>query len=213
MDEAANGVSVTAAQPHFSANAIALENTPSFPTDPDLEERLKAVRIAEERRRSLAARIKQERRVLLPVLGLCLLALPNFRVAKVQGRSMEPRYKTGDTLYLLKTFRVFNPVKVGDIVVIHLKHGPTKGEEIVKRVIFVQNDKGNAPWPPFVHNSRSAIYGPIPTDYWFPEYVSGSAVVPVGSVMVMGDNTINSMDSRDFGPISDSEIEGKVLNP
>ena len=83
----------------------------------------------------------------------------------------------------------------------------------MKRVIFVQNDKGNAPWPHFVHNSRSAIYGPIPTDYWFPEYVAGTAVVPAGSVMVMGDNTINSMDSRDFGPVSDSEIEGKVLNP
>ena len=213
MDDADTGAAPAPTPPHFAANAVALENTPSLPTDPDLEERLNKVRVAEERRKSLAARIKQERRVLLPVLGLCLLALPNFRVAKVQGHSMEPRYKTGDTLYLLKTFRWFNPVQVGDIVVIHLKHGPTKGEEIVKRVIFVQNDKGNAPWPKQVHNSRSEVSGPIPTDYWFPEYVSGSEVVPVGSVMVMGDNTMNSMDSRDFGPISDSEIEGKVLNP
>jgi signal peptidase I len=194
--------------PHFAGNAIPLEETPRIPVDPHLEVRLAEVRRAEEKRKSLAARIKQERRVLLPVLGLCLLALPNFRMAKVQGLSMYPTYVTGDSLVLLKTFRFFNPVKVGDIVVIHLKHGKTKGEEIVKRVVFIQNEQGNAPWPDYVSNGHKRI----PTDYWFPEYRAGKEVVPPGSVMVMGDNTFNSMDSRDFGPVSDNEIEGKVIN-
>lgn len=198
MDEKA---SPEVGSPHFTPNAVAL--------DPDLESRLDALHDAEDRRSKLAARIRKERRVLLPVLGLCLMALPNFRMAKVQGQSMEPRYTTGDSLVLLKTFRIFTPVKVGDIVIIHLKHGKNKGEEIVKRVIFVQNEQGNAPWPEYIYNSR----GRIPTDYWFPEYTSGAEVVPVGSVMVMGDNTMNSMDSRDFGPVFDYEIEGKVLNP
>ena len=98
-------------------------------------------------------------------------------------------------------------------MIIHLKHGKNKGEEIVKRVIFVQNEKGNAPWPQYIQNSRTKISGPIRADAWFPEYTSGGETVPVGSVMVMGDNTFNSMDSRDFGPIADYEIEGKVLNP
>jgi signal peptidase I len=186
---------------HFSSNAV--------PLNPDLEARLEDLQTVEDHRSKLAARIKKERRVLLPVLGLCLLALPNFRMAKVQGHSMEPRYTTGDSLFLLKTFRLFTPIKVGDVVVIHLQHGKIKGEEIVKRVIFIQNEKGNAPWPKYVYNTRGAI----PTDRWFPEYTSGAEVVPVGSVMVMGDNTMNSMDSRDFGPVSDDEIEGKVLNP
>ncbi|MES2461416.1 MAG: signal peptidase I [Armatimonadota bacterium] len=186
---------------HLAPDAIHL--------DPTLEARLDELHTEEARRSRLAARIRKERRILLPVLGLCLLALPNFRMAKVQGKSMEPRYKTGDSLVLLKTFRVFTPVKVGDVVIVHLKHGKNAGEEIVKRVIFVQNEQGNAPWPEFVYNSR----GRISTDKWFPEYRIGAEVVPVGSVMVMGDNTYNSMDSRDFGPVFDYEIEGKVLNP
>ncbi len=188
--------------PHFVSDAV--------PLDPVIESRLDDMRAAEERRARLAARIRQERRVLLPVLGICLLALPNFRMAKVQGQSMSPRYKTGDSLVLLKTFRTFSPVKVGDIVIIHLKHGKNEGEEIVKRVIFVQNEQGNAPWPEYVHNSTGR---PVPTDYWFSDYTSGRAVVPVGAVMVMGDNVMNSLDSRDFGPVFDYEIEGKVLNP
>lgn len=187
--------------PHFASTAV--------PLDPELESRLDTLRATDDRRSKLADRIRKERRVLLPVLGLCLLALPNFRMAKVQGHSMEPRYTTGDSLVLLKTFRLFTPLKVGDIVVIHLKHGKNKGEEIVKRVIFIQNEKGNAPWPEYIRNSNPR---PIPTDYWFPEYTSGNEVVPVGSVMVMGDNTMNSMDSRDFGPVFDYEIEGKVIN-
>jgi signal peptidase I len=193
-------------------NADSTENHPphAVPLDPALESRLDDIRATEERRNKLAVRIRNERRVLLPVLGLCLLAFPNFRMAKVQGQSMSPRYTTGDTLVLLKTFRVFTPVKVGDIVVIHLKHGKNEGEEIVKRVIFVQNEKGNAPWPQYIHNSTGR---PVPADYWFSEYTSGEKVVPVGSVMVMGDNVMNSLDSRDFGPVFDHEIEGKVLNP
>jgi signal peptidase I len=180
------------------------------PLDPAIESRLDDIRATEERRDKLAKRIRQERRILLPVLGVCLLALPNFRMAKVQGQSMSPRYTTGDSLVVLKTFRVFTPVEVGDIVIIKLKHGKYKGEEIVKRVVFVQNEKGDARWPKYIRNSAAR---PIPTDRWFPEYTSGIKVVPVGSVMVMGDNEMNSLDSRDFGPVFDYEIEGKVLNP
>jgi signal peptidase I len=202
MDETASAKEGSSTEPsHFAPTAA--------PLDPELESRLHALHAAEDRRNKLAARIRKERRVLLPVLGLCLMALPNFRMAKVQGHSMEPRYTTGDTLVLLKTFRLFTPIKVGDIVVIHLKHGKTEGEEIVKRVIFVQNEKGNAPWPDYIYNSR----GRISTERWFPEYKAGTEVVPAGAVMVMGDNTMNSMDSRDFGPVLDDEIEGKVLNP
>ncbi|MBC8102015.1 MAG: signal peptidase I [Cytophagales bacterium] len=178
------------------------------PLDPVLESRLVAVRAAEERRGSLAARIKRERRVLLPILGLCLLALPNFGMAKVQGHSMEPTYTTGDSLVLLKTFRLFAPVKVGDIVIVKLKHGANKGEEIVKRVVFVQNEKGNALWPRYLETGR----GRVRADSWFPEYTGGGAVVPIGSLMVMGDNTYNSLDSRDFGPVFDYELLGKVLS-
>jgi signal peptidase I len=82
-------------------------------------------------------------------------------MAKVQGQSMSPRYTTGDSLVVLKTFRLFTPVKVGDIVIIKLKHGRYKGEEIVKRVVFVQNEKGDAPWPKYIRNSAVRLFRQI----------------------------------------------------
>jgi signal peptidase I len=37
--------------------------------------------------------------------------------------------------------------------------------------------------------------------------------VKEGQVFVMGDNRFDSIDSRTFGPVAESDIVGKVLNP
>ena len=158
------------------------------------------------RRRAL---IRKERMILAPVFVLALFAWPNFGIAKVQGHSMEPRYKTGDTLYVLKTYRQFSSLHPGDVVVIHLRHSEIKGEEIVKRIVFVQNASGNAPWPKVLPTGTGVVNA---LDA-FPAYASGDETVPPNTILVMGDNYLNSMDSRDFGPIHDTEIDGKVLNP
>jgi len=180
-----------------------------MPLDPELERRLATVRDEDARRADLAARIRKERRVLLPILGLAVLAFPNFKFGKVQGHSMEPTYHTGDTLVILKTYRSLSPIHVGDIVVVKLKHGATAGEEIVKRVVFMQNHQGTATLPTYLPTGR----GQVPSEPWFPQYSPGGMRVPADGILVMGDNTLNSMDSRDFGPVYDYEIEGKVLNP
>lgn len=181
----------------------------TMPLDPELQKRLQWVQDEEDRRLSRARQVLRERRVLLPVLAVTVLAFPNFRVAKVQGHSMEPTFHTGDTLYLLKTYHTFSPLKVGDVVIIKRKHGNATGEEIVKRIVFMQNAQGNAPWPRLLETGR----GPVPADVWFPQYTGGAATVPAGGIIVMGDNIMNSMDSRDFGPVNEYEIVGKVLNP
>jgi signal peptidase I len=186
---------------------VATSYRTTMPVDAELRSRLAQVREEEAKRRSVAEMVKRERRVLVPILVLCLLALPNFRTAKVDGRSMQPTFHTGDTLLLLRTYRYFSPVKIGDIVVVHLMHGRIAGDEIVKRVIFVQNAEGNASWPKILAAGR----GDVSAQEWFPGYVGGVETVPPGYIMVMGDNTLNSMDSRDFGPVSPDEIEGKVI--
>ena len=182
----------------------------SYPTtSDDLARRREQARQAELKAADHRRRVLHARIVLLPILALALMAWPNFGIAKVLGHSMEPRYEPGDTLVLLRTYKLFSPVKPGDVVVIKLRHGSEEGEQIVKRVMFVQNATGNALWPKYLPAGR----GDVPALDWFPGEVTGRNPVPANSMIVMGDNIMNSMDSRDFGPVFQSEIIGKVLNP
>jgi signal peptidase I len=151
-----------------------------------------------------------ERMVLIPLLVLVVFGLFTFKMGQVQGRSMAPLYETGDRLLLLKSYRVFSPLKEGDIVVVKLKHGKYAGEEWVKRVVFIQNAEGTAKWNPTIKSSLSPN---VPLNYWFHQYFDGERTVPANHIMVMGDNAMNSTDSRDeeIGAIAPDEIEGKVI--
>lgn len=174
---------------------------------PELETHLAHVRSEESKRERLQRRIRQERRVLIPLLLIALLAWPNFGTAKVIGRSMQPTLQPDDTLIVLKTFRYLSPIHIGDVVVVRMKHGKLKGEDLVKRVAFIQNAAGNAPWP----TRHMAGKRDVPFAFLFPEQVSGREPIPGNRILVLGDNLMNSMDSRDFGPVSSYEIIGKVI--
>jgi len=151
-----------------------------------------------------------ERMILLPVLLLAIVGVFNLKVGQVEGRSMSPTYETGDKLLLLRSYKTFSPVKVGDTIVVKLDHGKYKGEQWVKRVVFIQNAQGTAQW----NNEIRTPKGRVHLNYWFAPYMSGRKTVPPNAIMVMGDNYYNSTDSRDpeIGAISPGEIEGKVIN-
>jgi signal peptidase I len=180
-----------------------------YAADAEGQRRLDAIREQEQRKARLRERVKKERRVLLPLLAFVALLMPNFGRVQVIGASMEPQFHSGDSLIILKTFRIFSPLKPGDIVVVRKKEGEAAGEELIKRVVFVQNAQGNAKWPEMVETSR----GPLPMRLFFPREVTGITKVPANYICVMGDNFEVSSDSRDpeIGPIAPSETIGKVL--
>ncbi|MBC7806136.1 MAG: signal peptidase I [Akkermansiaceae bacterium] len=186
-----------------AANAV----TPQ-PPSPETLARLQAYHVQEAKQNSIRKWQRIERMILLPILLAVFVGLFNFKMGQVQGRSMAPTYETGDKLLLLKSYKTFSPVKVGDIVVIKLSDGKYKGEEWVKRVVFVQNDKGTAKWQPEIRTSKR-----VSLEAWFPDYFAGERQVPANHIMVMGDNFMNSVDSRDeeIGAIAPSEVEGKVI--
>jgi len=193
-------------------SVVATPTAPMTPAGlaPETLENLRRYREEEAKKANLNRWIRIERMILLPILALVFLGLFTFKMGQVEGRSMAPLYATGDRLLLLKQYALFSPVKVGDIVVVKLKHGKYAGEEWVKRVVYVQNAQGNASWQPTIHTSRP---GTVYLSFWFAEYFRGMKSVPANHILVMGDNFANSTDSRDddIGPIAPDEIEGKVI--
>ena len=180
-------------------------STPS----PQMTDRKARHRSKEERLARIRRWQRIERAILLPVLVIVFAGMFVFKMGQVQGKSMAPLYQTGDHLLLLKPWQLLSPVKVGDIVVVKLNHGKYKGEEWVKRVVYVQNSSGNAPWPKTVQTSITRIF----PQRWFADYVRGENRIPPKHILVMGDNYMNSTDSRDddIGAIAPDEVEGKVI--
>lgn len=173
--------------------------------------RLAALEQERVRQEKWRVRVWRERRALLILLGFVLLCLPNFRLARVVGHSMEPELHDGELLLVLKSWRWFSPLRPGDIVVFH-----KEGQELVKRVVFVQNPRGTAFWPP---QNRILPWRPQAdvSSAYFPDYARRIDRILSGpgyrqrSVYVLGDNYGSSYDSRDFGPIEPESILGKVI--
>ncbi|WP_309707131.1 S26 family signal peptidase [Armatimonas sp.] len=147
-----------------------------------------------------------ERLVLIPILLLAVGAYFCFGRAQVVGVSMFPTLKPGQKVTILKAWQRFSPLREGDVIVIGVRVGmKNRDEDVVKRVIFIQNATGTRQWPATITTPA----GTFPTAALFRGGVV-NLTTPKG-IYVLGDNINNSTDSRDFGAVSESEIIGKVL--
>lgn len=148
-------------------------------------------------------------RLLIPLLVLLAVVVTPlyllYDVSQVSGPSMEPTLRNND--YLLITRGLAHPRR-GDVVVLTWARG-ARSEEIVKRVVAVGGDsvavsgdfaKVNGKPESFRHGVIAAERGP-----------GFSAVVPTGTVFVMGDNRPISLDSRYLGAFPLSAIHGRVV--
>lgn len=136
-----------------------------------------------------------------------------FRDFRIDGSSMEPVLRPGDTFMVDRFFFRTHPIARGEIVL--LKSPNTPGVTIVKRVIALGGDtiggkdgqiilNGNVLYEPYVEHTG---HPPEPLINFGPVAVSAN------KVFVMGDNRDVSLDSRTpyFGLIDDSAIVGKPL--
>lgn len=124
----------------------------------------------------------------------------------VSSDSMSPTVCTGDTL-LLARMHGWNSVRDGDIVTFP---NPQDGGQAIKRVVATAGQTvvikdadllvdGKVVVEPYVdHASIDGVY-------------TATVTVPPGTVFVMGDNREVSIDSRSFGPIPTSIIDGRLL--
>ena len=138
------------------------------------------------------------------VLALLLVSgLLPFQTIRVPSASMTPTVAPGDHLLLDK--RRPTEVAVGDVVVLHDPLDP--GDLLVKRVIAVGGDSVGFEDGVLVRNGRPVT---SPTRRLPRRVYYGPDVVPPGMLYVLGDNRVDSVDSRQFGPVPLAAVVGRV---
>lgn len=145
-----------------------------------------------------------------------VLKLFIFDITKVSGTSMEPTIKNGDTIFINKLEYGFSkPLgeslyfswkepKKGDIV-IYIYNNKT----VVKRVVATEYEKLEYSF----NNGYSVNVGSLTIPLTERQYqrMKYDSVVPENTVFCVGDNYLESVDSRDYGFVFVESILGKVL--
>jgi signal peptidase I len=123
------------------------------------------------------------------------------------GNSMSPTLHDGDALLIEKVSHHLHDPAVGEIVV---ATAPDDGGSVVKRVVAVGGDSIGIEDGVLIRNGR-----PVPEPYadqtQMDGYFWGPVVVPSGQVFLLGDNRLESHDSRAYGPVSVDAIQGRLL--
>lgn len=131
----------------------------------------------------------------------------------VKGASMETNFEDGDYLLVDEISYRFNEPERGDVVV--FRYPEDRSQFFIKRIIGLPNEtlevKNNRV---IVYNNENKIGFNLKEDYLSPEQETlGNMIVRLGKdeYFVLGDNRLQSSDSRRWGPVSKTLITGKVF--
>jgi signal peptidase I len=136
------------------------------------------------------------------------LAVQNF---DVDGHSMEPRLHDQERVMVDKASYLFHTPARGDVVVFVAPPQPTL--DYVKRIIAIPGDVIS------VNNGVPTVDGVTLKEFYLdPQKVGASPsdrevhnlTVPPGYYFVMGDNRIDSFDSRSWGLLPKKNIIGRA---
>ncbi|MBR7797352.1 MAG: signal peptidase I [Bacillota bacterium] len=155
--------------------------------------------------------------VLLGIIVAMVFRSVIFASYVVDGESMQPTLNDGNLLMVNKVVYDLTDVDRFDVIVFHAN----KQEDYVKRVIGVPGDEikykddnlyinGKYVEERFLSEFVQASNGKPYTENFTLEEITGKTEVPEGKLFVMGDNRDNSLDSRSFGFISQTQLVGKV---
>lgn len=142
------------------------------------------------------------------ITAIALATLVNklllFKI-KVPTESMYPNIKVNDQIFVTRVYNKSN-LKRGDVVVFHSKE---LNEELVKRLIGLPNDTVEITDKGFVYVNGKKLNEPYVVDNGGK---AGIYKVPAEHYFFLGDNRINSWDSRYWNNpyIDSSDIEGKA---
>ena len=137
---------------------------------------------------------------------------------QVQQNSMERTLEPGQYVLVDKLTPRWDSYSRGDVVVFHPPPGSTEDPTpFIKRVIGLPGDvvevkddglvyvNGTPLDEPYTYQNAAGVHEPTTTldqSRW---------VVPAGQLFVMGDHRQRSADSREFGPINESDVIGRAF--
>ena len=132
----------------------------------------------------------------------------NFSLYKVYGTSMENTIHSDDIL--LVSLNSYNNALPAHNDIVNIKYADKKGEKfIVKRIIGIPGDTIE------IVNNQVFLNGALLKESYSEnsslEYFNIKITIPQNKYFVLGDNRLVSYDSRYFGLIDTSSIQGKVL--
>ncbi len=156
---------------------------------------------------------KDVKDVLVIVTVFMLVYVLFFRAVVVVGDSMYDTLASGDYLLVLNNL-VYKDPKAGDIIVAS-KDSFRGGECIIKRVIATEGQEVDIDFA----TGRVYVDGELLDEPYLhspttrPEGMRFPLVVEEGCLFVMGDNRLESMDSRDptIGLIDEREVLGRAI--
>ena len=168
---------------------------------------MKTAEVAHARRRPLLRRPLLFATALVPALVILAVRTWLVEPLTVSSDSMEPTIPSGAIVLLYKPDAEAGWFRNGVVIAFT---SPADGRTAIKRVVAGEGqtvairdaelyvDDVAVP-EPFIDHSR------IDATYFGPQ------LVPAGSVFVLGDNRGVSIDSRDFGPVPVTAIQGTLL--
>lgn len=170
----------------------------------------KKVKTAAEiiRARRIALNTKQEylslfSRIVVLALAAYLIFTQVFLITQNRGLDMFPAVKDGD---LIIAFRMQKEYAKNDVVVYTVDGKQKVGRIVARETDVVTMDESGKLLVNGTVQSGEIIY---PT--YAKEGLEYPYKVPEGHVFLLGDYRTNSEDSRDHGPISMRNVEGKVI--
>lgn len=127
-----------------------------------------------------------------------------IRFPSVFGKSMYPTYDDGDRVIVLYTTNVDR----NDVIIAWCD---MLGEHVVKRVIGIEGDHIEIRDNHLYRNGVELYESYLNEQNWVLSSDTLDIIVPNDCVFLLGDNRLESTDSRVFGSIPLSKIYGKVL--
>ncbi|MCM8785741.1 MAG: signal peptidase I [Candidatus Omnitrophica bacterium] len=131
-----------------------------------------------------------------------LFGIKHIKFFKIVSSSMEPTLNIGDKIISLKP----DKIKRKDIVVLLSPAG--KKEILVKRVIGLPEERIK------IENGYVYINGEKIEEEYIkekPDYSVEETLIPSDCYFLLGDNRNESEDSKDWGPVQENLIIGKVI--